>query len=1145
MLKRAFVLGGTTALSLVALLVLLWLASSLNPLIRADPTSITAPSATYAVELAPPTAAQDGLPGQPVTHALTLTNTGSVTESFYLTPTITGPSWATTVTPTHTAMLPPDGATSITVAVLISPTAMAGAQSAALIVATSVNSPTVNASSTLTTTAVVTGVPYRLTLVAAPTILPVDDSSTLTATVYDFLDTALSGQVVTFTSGDSLGGGSSLPLTDTTDAQGRATVVISSTLSGVKRITATAYNGVAASTEITFYDDLGAIAKSADPTHGLPDAPLTFTIAYTNNSPITLINTIITDLLPANTTYLTDTSGLPVASSTGRLTWTVNSLSPGSTHSFTLRLRYDETACRVMLTNTVAINPALPDTITGNNRAQATYRVDCDVDLVVSKNDGTGLLSSLNAPLRANEQVAQEHTPLAATQASVTEGGLITYTINVTNVGSYTATHVVLTETLPEHTDYVGGGWTHVSGRTFAQAVTVGDVHSFVVRVHDLVPDGVDNLVNLVCGGSDDPDVNPGDNCSYVATPVQRRPLRVIKSAPACVSPGDWFVYDVTYRNITTDTTFYDVGLTDTLPISVSYAGGSGWNCAGRVCSQTISSIPPGTRESPLLSVQLDAAFPYVLQTSITNAVEMHGGNRFELATSIDVGPDLLVTKNDNVGALSLAHRLEWDQVTERLWGANQTTRRVGLHQSTPFQTTLHRMSVHPGEPITYTILYLNGGIGPATGVILTETLPEYTGYLGGGWTHAGGRQYTMTVGDLAPGQGGQVQFIVQLNDAFPISVDRVTNRVDIGGEQPECDLSNNASTRETPVQTDLKLYVANRDSGTVEVFNTTNFEHITTIPVGGKPFGMADYGDLLFVANSDLLQVIDTTNDTVVALISEGQHPIHVAAYEGYVYTANHGEGAGITVLEASEPYSVVAHLRLDRELTYDFGFFGITVDEKRGLIYSAKRDYGSVGLWSLTPPGSALSLSYVFPTDEEGREKPSSIVYNPDTDLVYVTFGLIDELWVLDPESWELLERIPTGHQDPTEPGFGGHGLATLDECVFVSNYLDQSVTAVVNESCMDSQPAPPPPPPPYPYRVYLPLVAQNYAAIKTIPLSGRPKGMAGVDNLLFVTLPFEDRVAVIDVGTLTVIANISVPGDHPHTVILAGGNYISPAP
>jgi hypothetical protein len=90
----------------------------------------------------------------------------------------------------------------------------------------------------------------------------------------------------------------------------------------------------------------------------------------------------------------------------------------------------------------------------------------------------------------------------------------------------------------------VGIGWNLVNGRTFTQTVGTllpGDGRTvyFVVRVHDPLPDGGDNLVNLICGGSDESDVSTDDNCNYEDTPVRRWPLRVEKRMEDCISPGD------------------------------------------------------------------------------------------------------------------------------------------------------------------------------------------------------------------------------------------------------------------------------------------------------------------------------------------------------------------------------------------------------------------------------------------------------------------------------------------------------------------------------------------------------------------------------------------------------------------------------
>jgi len=221
------------------------------------------------------------------------------------------------------------------------------------------------------------------------------------------------------------------------------------------------------------------------------------------------------------------------------------------------------------------------------------------------------------------------------------------------------------------------------------------------------------------------------------------------------------------------------------------------------------------------------------------------------------------------------------------------------------------------------------------------------------------------------------------------------------------------------------------------------------------------------------------------------------------------------------------------------------------------SKRDFGSVGIWRICPPSNRgpWTPELVYPTSESNREKPSSIIYHPVTDLVYVTFGLIDELWIFDPDTWQLVDRISTGVQDPTDPGYGGHGLDAIGRCVFVSNYLDQSVTAYGDGSCVEaetsvSERVPSSSAELAPSQIYLPLITRNFISqrtlqgVMTIPLSGRPKGMvAGAGHFLFVTLPEDgngnplNRIAVIDTRTLTVIQEIEVPGDnpHPHTIIL----------
>lgn len=921
-------------------------------------------------------------------------------------------------------------------------------------------------------------------------------------------------------------------------------------------LTATGFCGYVFTSELALPNLV--ITKTTPVTQIVAGEVLTYRISYANTGSAAVRDVRITDTLPSGASWHSDTAevaGWTRLITTPKVVWYRPSLPAGTRGGFTLSL--SPTICGWSLTNTVEIGTAdIESSLDDNVSITGPIPVVCKgVDLVVIKDDDVGPTTSLNTFLVSEKQFAidrmlqmtQERAPLAPTQHRefVYEGELITYTIAVVNVGISTATGVVLTETLPEYTNYVGIGWNQVDSRTFTQTVGEllpgdGRVYYFVVRVHDMLPAGVNNLVNHVCGWSEERDVYPDDNCNYEDTPVRPRSLRVWKSADVCIAPGDVFNYRITYQNTTTDTIFSNVLLTDTLDTYVNHVNGGEWNCSGEVCRRVIPTIPPSTTRAVLLPVQLSATFPYWVRTVITNVVEISGGNRFVLNTPVDISPDLSVVKNDNVGPLPQVQQLRWTSIGQRFFDLGLTG---------PRQVEQQREFVRPGELITYTILYLNGGVSPATGVVLTETLPQYTSYFGGGWTHTGGRQYVLQVGDVPPHQGDEVHFVVRVDDPFQIGIDRVINRVDIGSETPECDKSNNWSADDTPVRTDMNLYIANLNSGTLDVFNTTNFDYVTSIPAGPNPFGMATSGNLLFVANFEddtylsTLTSIDMVSQAKMGTVTAGRHPIHVAAYGEYIYVANHSGGEGITVVNTSR--EVVARVRPGQTGTYDFGFFGMTVDDRRGLIYATKRDFGGLGIWALTPPENGLVFTQVVDT---GDHKPSSIVYNSNTDEVYVTFGLIDELWVFHPDDWELLERIHTRQQDPVDPGYGGHGLAALGRCIFVSNYRDQSVTAVINGICVESLEGNPTILPSGPHLVYLPLVGKRFARmprVQTIGLGGSPKGMTAAGNLLFVTLPLEGQVVVINTETMQIVRRLTVLGEYPHTGILAGGNYINPAP
>lgn len=929
------------------------------------------------------------------------------------------------------------------------------------------------------------------------------------------------------------------------------------------------------------------IEKTFNATMGVAGEVLSFTITYTNPNVVPLTGARITDTLPPDTIWHSDTAveaGWERLATAPAIVWYTSTLEAGASGSFILNLIYAPAveACGITLTNTVTLTILNAGEPYFADEDTATFRIECPADLVVIKDDDVGPTTPFALAKQAtlSRLLQREVTTMGITQHRefVYEGDLITYTIAIENVGPYTATNVVLTELLPLYTEYVGYDWTLAGGRTYTLALGTippggGSIYYFVVRVDDVVPDGVNNLINYICGWSAETDYNPDDNCNYEDTPLRRRPLRVSKTAPRCIAPGDYFNYSTFYTNTSLITSYTDVPITDTLSPYVTYEGAiDTWTCTGPVCRINIPSIPAATynQPGPLLPVRLSPAFTYTADTLIVNTIEISGGYRYILTHTVDLGPDLVVAKNDNIGPQPPVQQAAWDAMAALL------DRPVTTQSEA--QSIAQRLFARPGEIITYTILYVNSGVGVANNVVLTERLPDYTTYVGGGWTHATGHYYTMSVGTLAPGQGGERTFIVEVVDPFPLGVDRVINEVRVATTDEECDLTNNVSYDDTPVRTDALLYVANRDSDSIDVFRTDDFAHVTSFSTGGTPFGMVVVGDQLYVANTgspapasaSQVQVFDLATHSLITTVTTGYGTHYLTALDGYVYATNHDYGGeGITVIEHAT-HNVVARLRPNQYLAYDWGFLGITADPTRHQVYTTKHFMGAQGLWTITSTLTPLDFGIHYSVNTRA-DLPYATLYNPATDHVYVTFPYLHEVRIYEPSealTGGFSERriFPTQQQAPSPDSTdGGKGMVAMGECVYNANFAAQSVSVIAEGPCNDlyslagttaqhgtlpqlitglytenwvQDTLLPPGTIIFGFRVYLPVVmkgAQSYPYLAHVAVGGRPKGLAAGGGIVFVTLPEQNRVAVLDTRVGSVVAYIPTEGAYPHTAVI----------
>lgn len=804
------------------------------------------------------------------------------------------------------------------------------------------------------------------------------------------------------------------------------------------------------------------------------------------------------------------------------------------------------------LTNTVTITYH-PQGHTASITATATHAMAVGVDLVVVKDDNVGPTTPFGFLSDEKERLLARNAPQNVTQHRefIYEGDLITYTISACNAYAIPASNVVLTEYIPAYTTYVEREYGWVQTEAGVYTLSLGTLLPseckltyMVVRADEVLPENVVNLINQVCVHSAEPELNPVDNCNYEDTPVRRLSLRVSKSAPVCVGPGDYFYYTPRYTNTNQMTGFLNVPMTDTLPSYVTYAGATpgDWTCSAGTCRTTLPSVPANTSATgPQLPVRLSPTFPYTTQSAITNTIEISGGARFTHTLVVDIGPDIAVVKNDNVGPLPQPQRLAWQRVAQQVYGSYITL-------NLPAQ----REYVRPGDLITYTLLYVNTGVGAARDVVLTEYLPEYTVYYGGGWEYAGGNRYTVNLGTLQPGQGGERVFVVRVIEDFPLNVDRVLNVARITTSDPECDLSNNTTNDDTPVRTDTLLYIAARDSNRVEVYDTMNFEYLGSFAAGPWPFGMVAYDGLLYVGNfesgirASQVTVIDLATWRVVKTIEVGFHPAHLTAYNGRIYVTNHSGGESLTVIDHAT-LEVVARLRLDLPEVEDYGFFGITADTLRGRILTTKRYMGAIGLWSITPQvDSTFALAREV---NSGAQHPYATLYNPTTDRVYVAYPNQNEVRAYDAETFALWHIFGTEEQDPYDPGVGGHGLAAHGACTYVSNYRGESVSVLAEGPCYSvAGAAQSASVSGLEHAVYLPLVLRQsraYPYVTHIPVEGWPKGLASGRGIVIVTLADQNRFAVIDVRTQTVTRYVETEGEHPHTAVIVYNAPPKPAP
>jgi uncharacterized repeat protein (TIGR01451 family) len=394
-----------------------------------------------------------------------------------------------------------------------------------------------------------------------------------------------------------------------------------------------------------------------------PGGPSVFTLRYGNDGTADATTIILTDTLPADTSYITDTSGVTPDIGPGWVMWTLPGLAPGEESQFQLVLVNSASPGATLLNQ--ADVWAEDDYNTGNNHAEAeVYVIDEQPDLYVNKSPSPG-----------------DPAP----------GQTFLWEIYYGNGRPVPAGPVVLTDTFPAGTSFVA--WYSENGYDLWQEVETGDrlVLSapaipgywgdriiLQLQVDPDLPFGTQLLNRIEVNAPND--ANPDDNWqetnAWVSPP--RRDAGIYKSFSwGQLVPGGEAAYSVHFRNH--GNMAAAVTITDTLPTGTHFAEAWAWvgpdyvpfppaYVDDEVAVWEVGTLEPGVWINLDLILAIDEGTPP--GTDLTNciAIVMEGDNYPSNDTSCatdtvrEPGPNLRLHKSvgwNGYGQLEYEIRLE------------------------------------------------------------------------------------------------------------------------------------------------------------------------------------------------------------------------------------------------------------------------------------------------------------------------------------------------------------------------------------------------------------------------------------------------------------------------------------------------------
>ncbi len=488
-----------------------------------------------------------------------------------------------------------------------------------------------------------------------------------------------------------------------------------------------------------------------------PGGIATYVLQYENVGVRGATGVVITETLPVGTTFnaVDSTPGwVETPSGSGNFTFAVGTVEGGTGGSVTFSV------------NVADPLPGSQQRIENTASIADDGRHGADTDLTNNtSSDSTPVVSALDLVVRQQ-----------LTTASVQPNSLLIYTLAYENTGNVNATGVVLTERTPEGATYdptnSSTGWIETSAGSGIYEFAIGQLNSgdsgtvnFAVIVDNPVRAGLHELVNtatIVDDQSHGADANTLNNTDVEQTPIDAAPDLFISKddGTMTVQPGNAVIYTIAYGNRGSQGAT-GVVIRETLPPGSRFDSNQstdGWvetSPGSGIFEWTAGSLTAGDTGSVKFAVVVDDP----LAASIT-----------QLVSNVSISDDGSNGTDED----------DRDNAATDVNTIDRTITMVDLAVSTNNTVSI----VSSGDRVVYSIVYHNNGNIEATGVVLRETMPAgatfNADHSSTGWTEVSPGRWEFSVGRVASGDTGTVNFAVDVDNPLAAGIDQLVNNVEI-----------------------------------------------------------------------------------------------------------------------------------------------------------------------------------------------------------------------------------------------------------------------------------------------------------------------------------------------------------------------------